>query len=267
MFSCKDQLNRVVTLPGLPKRIISLVPSQTELLSYLGLEKEVIGITKFCVYPEHWFSNKTKVGGTKTIKIDMIASLKPDLIIANKEENVKEQVAFLEKIAPVWISDVNNIEDAFRMMQSIGEITGKEKRSETLITQIKKDFAALALLINQSHYKKYRTAWLIWRDPYMAAGGNTFIDDMLKLSGLENILSGTGRYPEITAGELREKNTELVLLSSEPYPFKQEHIDELQEALPNAKILLADGEIFSWYGSRMCKAAEYIKNLLEQIHQ
>lgn len=267
MLTSKDQLNRVVTLAGIPKRIISLVPSQTELLFDLGLEEEVTGITKFCVHPEHWFRNKSRVGGTKTIKIDMIHSLQPDLIIANKEENVKEQIHLLEKIAPVWISDVNNTEDAFRMIQGLGEITGKEKRSEKMISQIKKDFAALGLLINQSHFKKYRTAYLIWKDPYMAAGGGTFIHSMLKLSGMENVFSGTDRYPDITTRELREKNTELVLLSSEPYPFHQKHIAELLEALPHAKILLADGEIFSWYGSRMLKAASYIKKLIEQIRQ
>ena len=267
MLRCKDQLNRMVELPGFPKRIISLVPSQTELLFYLGLEAEVIGITKFCVHPEHWFRNKTRVGGTKTVNINIIASLHPDLIIANKEENVKEQIELLEKIAPVWISDVNNIEDAFNMMQSIGEMTGKKEKAAVIITQIKKDFAELALLINQSTFKKYRTAYLIWKDPYMAIGGDTFIHAMIKLCGLENISSDINRYPEITILELKEKNTELILLSSEPYPFKQKHIDELLQVLPDTKILLADGEIFSWYGSRMLQATPYIKKLLEQIHQ
>ncbi len=266
MLSCRDQINRIIVLPCPPKRIISIVPSQTELLFDLGLEQEVIGITKFCMHPEQWFRNKTRVGGTKTIKIDMVASLKPDLIIANKEENVKEQIELLEKIAPVWISDVNNIDDAYNMMQSIGELTGKKEKAAAIIIQIKKDFSELALLINQSNYKKYRTAYLIWNGPYMAAGEYTFINAMLKLCGLENILPDIRRYPEICTGELIDKNTELILLSSEPYPFKQKHIDALQQVLPDAKILLADGEVFSWYGSRMLHAAPYLQNLLEQIH-
>ena len=267
MLSCRDQMNRIIVLPYPPKRIISLVPSQTELLFDLGLEEEVIGITKFCVHPEKWFRNKTRVGGTKTVKADMVASLKPDLIIANKEENVKEQVELLEKIAPVWISDVNNIEDAFNMMQSIGELTGKKEKAAAIINQIKKDFSELAVLINQSNYKKYRTAYLIWNGPYMAAGEDTFINAMLKLGGLENILPDIPRYPEISTRELVEKNTELILLSSEPYPFKQKHLDTLQQALPDAKILLADGEVFSWYGSRMLNAAPYLQKLLEQINR
>jgi ABC-type Fe3+-hydroxamate transport system substrate-binding protein len=257
----KDQLNREIILPAIPKRIISLVPSQTELLFDLGLDGDVIGITKFCVHPEHWFRNKTRVGGTKTIKTDLIASLQPDLVIANKEENVREQIEVLEKIAPVWISDVSSIEQAYHMMQSIGEITGTSLKADALINQIKKGFDSFPSLIT----KKYRTAYLIWKDPYMSAGGDTFISDLLQRSGFENVMADQSRYPQITIGELKEKNTELLFLSSEPYPFKQKHIDELQAELPGVKILLVDGEIFSWYGSRMKYARDYIKTLLEKL--
>lgn len=254
-----DQLNRKIEIDGVPKRIISLVPSQTELLFDLGLEEEVIGITKFCVHPEHWYRNKTRIGGTKTVKINLVSSLQPDLIIANKEENTKEQLEELEKIAPLWISDVQDITGAFDMMQNIGEIINKKEKATALIKEIKKEFSEL--LIPPSH-KKYRTAYLIWKDPYMAAGGDTFINDMMKLCGWKNVFADTMRYPQITTGTLKEKNTELVLLSSEPFPFKQKHIDEIQAELPGVKILLVDGEMFSWYGSRMRYAANYFKNLL-----
>ena len=111
----------------IPKRIISLVPSQTELLHYLGLEQETVGITKFCVHPKEWFNTKTRVGGTKAIKKDIIQQLQPDLIIANKEENVKEQVEDLAKDHPVWVTDVNDLESALQMINDIGELTGKTK--------------------------------------------------------------------------------------------------------------------------------------------
>jgi len=254
-----DQLGRKMEIPKYPKRIISLVPSQTELLFDLGLDEEIIGITKFCVHPEQWFRSKTRIGGTKTVKIDMITSLQPDLIIANKEENVKEQLEQLEKIAPVWISDIQDIPGAFDMMQSIGIITGKEQEATTLINQIKKEFSTLE---KQHPLKKiYRAAYLIWKDPYMAAGGDTFINDMLQLCGWQNVLADKMRYPVITTEELKLKNTELILLSSEPFPFKQKHIDELKAELPDTKIILVDGEIFSWYGSRMKYAAEYLGNI------
>jgi ABC-type Fe3+-hydroxamate transport system substrate-binding protein len=253
-----DQLGREIEITESPKRIISLVPSQTELLFDLGLDKEVIGITKFCVHPGEWFRNKTRIGGTKTVKVDMIASLQPDLIIANKEENVKEQLEQLEKIAPVWISDIQDIPGAFHMMQSIGMITGKKLETTALIDQIKKDFNSLE---EQQSKNKTRAAYLIWKDPYMAAGGDTFINDMMQLAGWQNVLSRTMRYPLITIDELKAKNTELLLLSSEPFPFKQKHIDELKAQLPGVKIILVDGEIFSWYGSRMKYAAEYLGNI------
>jgi ABC-type Fe3+-hydroxamate transport system substrate-binding protein len=262
-----DQLNRLIEIPAFPKRIISLVPSQTELLFDLGLEEEVIGITKFCVHPEQWFRNKTRIGGTKNVKIDLVASLLPDLIIANKEENTKEQIEALEKIAPVWVSDIETIEEAFVMMENIGEITGKKSEADALVTRIKKSLINFSSQRKKSGTKMYRTAYLIWKDPYMAAGGDTFIHHQLQLAGFENVLGNTLRYPEITLNELKTTNTELLLLSSEPYPFQQKHIDELQTALPDTRIFLVDGEIFSWYGSRMQYAASYLSNLLKQLKQ
>jgi ABC-type Fe3+-hydroxamate transport system substrate-binding protein len=148
-----------------------------------------------------------------------------------------------------------------QMIQGIGEITGKAPEATAMITKIKNGFDAIA----QQQKRKYKTAYLIWKDPYMAAGGDTFINDMLVLSGFQNILADQTRYPEITIEQLKEKHTELALLSSEPYPFKQKHIEEIRAALPEVKIILADGEIFSWYGSRMQYAAGYINELWERI--
>jgi ABC-type Fe3+-hydroxamate transport system substrate-binding protein len=260
-----DQMKRVIELPNLPQRIISLVPSQTELLFDLGLRDEVIGITKFCVHPKEWFRNKTRIGGTKNVNTTLAASLQPDLIIANKEENTKEQIEALESIAPVWISDINNVKDAFSMIESIGDITGRSNEAAKLITRIKKEFAQFSQSIHAGN-KIYRTAYLIWKDPYMTVGGNTFINDIMRMAGLKNVFIGSLRYPEITLAEIKEKETELILLSSEPFPFKQKHIDELKLALPQSTILLADGEIFSWYGSRMLQAATYFEGLRKQLH-
>lgn len=251
-----DQLQRNIQLPEHPMRIVSLVPSQTELLADLGLEEEVIGITKFCVHPGEWFRSKTRIGGTKTVNIELVRTLRPDLIIANKEENVREQINALEAIAPVWVSDVNNINDALQMIESIGRITHKNTEAERLTARLKDDLAAMA-----QPKEKIRTAYLIWKDPYMAAGGDTFISDVMRLAGFENVLQSEPRYPSVTPEILREKETALVMLSSEPYPFKQKHVDELQAQLPGAKIICVDGEIFSWYGSRMKYMKDYIAQL------
>ena len=263
MFQCKDQIDNIINLEVYPpKRIISLVPSQTELLHYFGLEEEVIGITKFCVHPQTWFRNKTRIGGTKNINIEKITELQPDLIIANKEENVKEQIEALQQVAPVWVSDINNFEDALSMIASVGTLVAKQTAAETLITQIKEAFLKL-----QTTNYKLPTAYLIWRNPYMTVGGDTFIKDMLHKCGLQNVFENEKRYPTVTIEAIKERGTKLILLSSEPYPFKEKHLEEIKLQIPNAKILMVDGEMFSWYGNRMLYAAQYFNELMNHIYK
>jgi ABC-type Fe3+-hydroxamate transport system substrate-binding protein len=257
-----DQLDRKIELDHIPKRIISLVPSQTELLCSLGLEEEVIGITKFCLHPQHWFRHKMKIGGTKQLDIDKIKNLQPDLIIANKEENLREQVEELAIHFPVWISDVSNLEDALSMISSIGHILDKEKKSQDLVSAIQKNFLSFTPPVPNP---KIKTCYLIWREPYMTVGGDTFINDMLRLAGFQNMFENKTRYPEVTINELSLTGCQLLLLSSEPYPFKKKHIVELQTKLPNTKIILPDGELFSWYGSRLLHAPAYFQKLHQQI--
>ena len=253
-------LQQTTDLNYLPKRIVSLVPSQTELLFTLDLDAETVGITRFCVHPSSWFKTKESVGGTKTIDLAKIKSLKPDLIIANKEENVKAQIEELAKDYPVWLTDVNNFAGALRMIADIGVITGKSTTANILINSISQIFKEMQKMENP-----VKTAYLIWRKPYMTIGGDTFINDMLLQCGLENIFSDKKRYPEINIEDLPIAHCELLLLSSEPYPFKQKHIDELSSQLPNTKIILANGEMFSWYGSRMLLMPTYLNNLLAEL--
>jgi ABC-type Fe3+-hydroxamate transport system substrate-binding protein len=250
-----DQLGTSVTITYPPKRIISLVPSQTELLYSLGLESEVVGITKFCVHPKHWKSAKTIVGGTKEFRFDVIDALQPDLIIGNKEENYEEGIVQLREKYPVWMSDIVSFEDSLSMIEHVGELTNKIEAAKKLKESIVSQFSALQTLQSE------KVLYLIWRKPWMAAAKNTFIDSMLGKMGLQNALT-TSRYPELIDDEIRELNPSLVFLSSEPYPFKQKHVEELQEIFPTAKILLVDGELFSWYGSRMLLAPKYFGSLL-----
>ena len=270
MFECKDQSGRIISLQHFPpKKIISLVPSQTELLFDLGLDEEVIGITKFCVHPEHWFRNKERVGGTKNINIEKVKSLQPDLILANKEENVKEQIEQLETIAPVWISDITTFEDAIQMIKSLGEITNRKEKALSLSLHIVKNFSQLKttnLPAGQAGHK-LQTCYLIWRNPYMTIGGDTFINSMLNKCGLQNVFENLQRYPENTIEQLVAANPQLILLSSEPYPFKEKHVEELKPFFSNTKIILVDGEMFSWYGSRMIHAPNYFASIQQIIQQ
>lgn len=250
-----DQLNNSFHLNHPPKRIISLVPSQTELLWDLGLNEEIIGITKFCIHPDELFKSKTKIGGTKTLNIKLINELKPDLIIGNKEENEQQQINELIKHQPVWMSDIFNLDNSLQMIHELGIITQKEIKAIEIINLIKDSFQKINQL-NRS------VLYLIWNKPYMAAGQNTFINDMLKRCGLINVLKQPeSRYPELSIDEMIELNPELIFLSSEPYPFKEQHIIELKEKLPHTKMILVDGELFSWYGSRLLKSANYFNQL------
>lgn len=254
-----DQLNREINLPSVPKRIISIVPSQTEFLFCLGLDEEIVGITKFCIHPADKFKGIEKVGGTKQLDIEKIKGLRPDLVIANKEENERSQIEELLNFCPVWISDIYNLNDALDMMERVGALTGKAQEAKKLSNQIARQFNNIT--IQQSNLK---TAYFIWRKPYMVAGKNTFIDDMLRRCGLINVFEQY-RYPEIDTKILIEANPEVILLSSEPYPFKNKHIAELKAIVPNAIIKLVDGEMFSWYGSRLLHAAAYFENLISEI--
>jgi len=257
-----DQMGRAVLLYRKPVRIISLVPSQTELLYDLGLGECVVGITKFCIHPKEWFQSKMRIGGTKKLDLQKIKALQPDLIIGNKEENEENQVKELMRLYPVWMSDIKNLDDALHMIASIGEITDKKENALELSNKIRQGFKQFsAKPLNQ-----IRTAYMIWYNPIMCAGNDTFINEMLALCGFQNALKSK-RYPALSTEELKRLNPELILLSSEPFPFKEKHIAEFQRACPDALIKLVDGELFSWYGSRLLHSPEYFLNLRNSIEQ
>lgn len=249
----KDQLNRVVRLQKYPERIVSLVPSITELLFDLDLSEEIIGVTDYCIKPESKILQKKKIGGTKNFDFITIDELRPDLIIGNKEENYKEGIMRLRKKYPVWISDVNSIEDALNMILEIGKMVNRQDESRRLAEKIKTD-----LLVNAGCYPKIKTAYIIWKEPYMAAGGKTFINAMMDTCGFVNIFEKLERYPCINLEDMKE--ADLILLSTEPFHFKQKDVVDIQKILCEKSVKLIDGTIFSWYGSRMQYAAAYIKN-------
>ncbi len=258
----KDQMNRVVEIVNYPNRIVSLVPSITELLVYLGLEEKMVGITKFCVHPEHLLKTKNIIGGTKQINIEKIRKLEPDLIIGNKEENVKEQIEVLEKEFPVWMSDVNTYDDALEMIEKIGEITNTKNKAQALKNDITNKFDALQSL--HTLLKNKRVLYLIWYNPLIAVANDTFIHSMLEKSGMKNVLENKSRYIEVSIEDIQKLKPEYILLSSEPFPFKEKHKKELENHLNNAvKFLFVDGEVFSWYGVRMLYLPDYLKQIKE----
>jgi ABC-type Fe3+-hydroxamate transport system substrate-binding protein len=255
----QNQTGKLFLQPSAPLWIVSLVPSITELLFDLGLEKEVVGITKFCVHPFHWFKTKTRVGGTKTVSIQKVKALKPNLIIANKEENVKDQIEELAKEFPVYVSEICTVADAYAMIKEVGALTGTFTNANVVINSIQTQFS------KKDFRRKLKALYLIWKKPYMSVGGDTYINSMLEAAGFINILKHQYRYPVISIDEINLLEPDVILLSSEPFPFKQKHIDELKQITRVKNIILADGEMFSWYGTRMIQAPSYFAKLRESL--
>ena len=239
-------------------RIVSLVPSITETLFDFGLTAdEVVGRTKFCIHPANLLRNVAIIGGTKTLNIEKIKSLNPDLIIANKEENEKLQVEELMTDFKVWVTDVSTIEDNHQFISDLGTLLNKKELAQSLNERIAHIFTIKKNPLPQ------KVAYLIWKNPYMTVGDDTFINEVLENIGGENLFKDRKRYPEVTVEEL--KNADQVFLSSEPFPFQQKHIDELQKELPDKQMILVDGEAFSWFGTHLLQVEDYLRELSKKL--
>ena len=259
-MTVQDQLGRQVILKAVPQRIVSLVPSITELLCDLGLESQLVGCTKFCIHPAHLRKRIKVVGGTKSVHLDRIEALQPDLIIANKEENSKEEVDQLIEAYPVWVSKVKTIEDSFELIEHLGKICDCRQEAERLSERLRK-----SLFVDDKKLSPKKVAYLIWKSPYMTVGGDTYIHNMLELHNFQNVFAERLRYPQVSIEEIKKQEPDLVFLSSEPFPFKKDHLREIQLLLPQSKVVMVDGEYFSWYGSRQLYLQNYIQELNDQI--
>ncbi|MCB0479332.1 MAG: ABC transporter substrate-binding protein [Crocinitomicaceae bacterium] len=254
MLLVQDQTGHEVKINS-TNRIVSIVPSQTELLVDLGCEDRLVGLTKFCVHPEGLIQRVGHVGGTKNLNLDKIRKLKPDLIIGNKEENTQEQIEELRKEFPVWMSDIYSVEDAFRMILSLGEILSVSEEANALVQEIEQERQSI------SNKPSFTALYFIWKNPNMIAGSHNFIHSMIREAGGVNLGEKIGeRYPELHAEDLKEI-PDYIFLSTEPYPFKESDIIEFKSLYPKSEVLLVDGEMFSWYGSRMRLAYSYFSKL------
>jgi ABC-type Fe3+-hydroxamate transport system substrate-binding protein len=242
-----------------PLKIVSLVPSLTELLYSLNLDEEVVGITRFCVHPPHWRQQKMRIGGTKDPDLKTIISLRPTLIIANKEENRKEDIAFLQKHTRVLLTDINSLDEAIEAIGQIGKAVHCVHKALSIANEISLNFK------NIIQTENVKCAYLIWQNPMMAVGHDTFIEDLLHRLGYINVFGHLSRYPVITSGQLAEAKPDVIFLSSEPYPFNEKHVPIFEQMAPDSKVICVDGEMFSWYGSRLILAADYFRQLRDKV--
>lgn len=253
-----DQTGRCITLHRSPRSIVSLVPSQTELLFDLGVAERIAGVTSFCIHPREECARRRIIGGPKTVDMAAIHALDPDLIIANTEENDKDQITALSRKYPVWLSDIETVEGALDMIRDVGDIVGAEQIADALVRDVKRNIYSFEPLNLSALY-------VIWKEPLMTAGGKTFIDAMLTLCGFENAVNDIPRYPAVDDEEVKRLNPAVIFLSSEPYPFTDVDVDEFERRFPGRMIMPVDGEIFSWYGSRLRHAAPYFETLRTQV--
>ncbi|MEZ4642595.1 MAG: helical backbone metal receptor [Chloroflexota bacterium] len=264
MNKVTDQMGRTLLVPQRPLRIVSLVPSQTELLFDLGLESEIVGLTEFCIHPAAQVAGKQRVGGPKKFRFDVIARLQPDLIFGNKEENYREGILQLAKSYPVWMSDILTLADACAMIRQVGGLVGKGDRALALAEQIESAFARLEICSSAAARRLFYL-----ENPYLVAAANTFIHEMLTRCGFINVFAGygNGRYPEVTAEQIRAAQPDIIFLSSEPFPFREKHRQLFAEQFPETAVHLVDGEMFSWYGSRLLLAVDYFQQLQNKLHK
>ncbi len=240
-------------------RIISMVPSLTELLIHFGLKEQLVGRTRFCVHPEGVIEQIPIIGGTKNPRLDKIEQAEPDFILANKEENRKEDIEQLEQQFHVHLTDITTIEDALISMYQLGKLFGSERKADKLAKGVTNQ------LEQRPDEPPLRTAYLIWRDPWMTVGSDTYIHYVMSHWKLENVFDDQRRYPKINLDNIKQRDPDLVLLSSEPYPFKEKHVEEVSEALPGTRVLPVEGEWFSWYGSRMLTAFDKLNTWRKAI--
>jgi ABC-type Fe3+-hydroxamate transport system substrate-binding protein len=255
-----DHLGNTIHFKMPPKRILSLVPSQTELIADLGMQDYIVGVTKFCVYPTSIRKKAKVVGGTKNVHFDKIKLLKPDIILCNKEENTKEMVGELQNIAPVHVAEVVSLEDAYQLMLDYGQLFHQIEKANELIEETKANFQKLKSISAQ--HQKHRVAYFIWKKPWMVAANQTYINSMINELGLINVFEHLNRYPEVNLDNLPE--VDWIFLSSEPFPFKKDDFSAFSNK--RLKLEVVDGECFSWFGSRMKKSFSYFENLLLKMN-
>ena len=251
------------------QRVVSLCPSLTELVFALGRGDRLVGRTKFCHTPAAGVAGVPALGGTKNPRVDQVAALAPDLVLLNEEENRREDAEALAAAGvPLHVSFPRDVAGTAAMMRSLGGALGAEEAAERMAADLERRAGAVRARADARRAAgtpPVRWAYLIWRRPWMAVRDDTFVSALLDAAGGENVFAGAAaRYPAVTAGELAAARPDMVLLSSEPFPFAERHARELADetGLDPARFRLVDGELLSWHGARTAQGAEYAEAVL-----
>ena len=263
----RDASGVTVSLPAPPRRIVSLIPSITEILFALGLNDAVAACTIFCTQPPEGVATKTRVGGEKNPKLDLIRALEPDLVVANVEENVREHIETLRAWGiPVYVTYPRTVADGIRLVRDLGMVTGAAERGAEIAAALEARLAEIRE--GRTHRTRARVFCAIWRNPYMTINGDTYVHDMLAVCGGDNVFAGLPtRYPEVSLAGVASARPDVILLPDEPYRFRRAHVADFSPypeipAMRHGRIHLVDGKLLSWYGPRIERALAILPDLL-----
>lgn len=263
-----DASGVAVSMPAPPRRIVSLIPSITEILFALGLGDAVAGCTVYCTQPPEGVATKTRVGGEKNPKLDLIRDLGADLVVANIEENLREHVETLRAWGiPVYVTYPRTVADGIRLVRELGAVTGAAARGAEIAAAL--DSRLAEIRAGREERRRARVFCPIWRNPYMTINGDTYVHDMLAACGGENVFARLPkRYPEISLADVALARPDVILLPDEPYRFRRAHIADFSPypdmpAMRDGRIHLVDGKLLSWYGPRIEHALAILPGLLD----
>jgi len=268
MSTYTDGLYREVEVKRTPKRIVSLVPSITETLFTFGANDNLSAVTSFCIEPAAALKSKSIVGGTKTVDIDAVKEIDPDLILANAEENREEDIRQLVRSGyKVFVTFPRTVAAAIVMMRQIAEMTGTIDRAEPILQEAEDTLNEISTV---SHTRRRpRVFCPIWRRPWMSVGADTYIHDFVTVAGGRNLFADRhDRYPRVELDEVAQRIPEVILLPNEPYNFREEHKEDFADrthvpAVRDKRIHIVDGKTLCWYGPRLTKGLRSINALIQ----
>ncbi len=263
-----DAAGRRVRLPVFPSRIIPLVPSITETLFVLGLDERLVGVTRYCTEPPASVAQKPKVGGQKDPDLKTIQSLQPDLVVANMEENRREDIEALAAMGiAVYTTFPRTVAEGIGMIRDLGRVTQTEKKAAVIARSLEELYREISA--EATKRRPLRVFCPIWRRPYMSINRDTYVHDVLRTCGGENIFAGKSeRYPQISLEEVADLKPEVILLPDEPYRFLPRHVvdfEPFRDAIParvTGRTHFVDGKMLSWYGPRIGDSLRTLRPLM-----
>lgn len=261
-----DDLGNELNFDKKPKRIISLVPAITETLYDLNLEELIIGVTKECTYPIHFKSTKQIVGDTKTIELEILKELKPDLVFCNTTINSLEIITKLQKVTKVYITKVITIDDSKQMIKNLGILLNRRTEADLLNRKIDLKLEDFKLFITS--FNTLKVAYFTGYNPWIATGNKTYTNSLLSLNKYTNIYNAQNYLPKINPKRIRhDGDPEILFFPSKPFTFEDQHAFEISEYTNRSSAVFIDGEMFGWFGSRLIKAFEYFKTLRNRLDE